>query len=65
MVITITGLREAHRIAGSTDAVRHVVATTAAFAAGQAVGPVFAGALYDATTSFASCSGWQTVRPRT
>lgn len=53
MVITMAGLREAHRIAGSTDAVRHVAATTAAFAVGQAIGPVFAGALYDATTSFA------------
>ncbi len=53
MVITMAGLREAHRIAGSTDAVRHVVAMTAAFATGQTIGPVFAGALYDATASFA------------
>ena len=52
MVITMAGLREAHRIAGSTDAVRHVAAMTAAFAAGQTIGPLFAGALYDATTSF-------------
>ena len=53
MVITMAGLREAHRIAGSADAVRHVAAMTAAFAAGQAIGPVLAGMLYDATTSFA------------
>ncbi len=52
MVITMAGLREAHRIADSTDAVRHVAAMTAAFAAGQAIGPLFAGALYDATGSF-------------
>ena len=52
MVITMAGLREAHRIAGSTDAVRHVAAMTAAFATGQVIGPVFAGALYDATASF-------------
>ncbi|MDE0390807.1 MAG: YbfB/YjiJ family MFS transporter [Rhodospirillales bacterium] len=52
MVITMAGLREAHRIAGSADAVRHVAAMTATFAAGQTVGPVFAGALYDATASF-------------
>lgn len=53
MVITMAGLREAHRIAGSTDAVRHVAAMTAAFAAGQAIGPGFAGALHDVTASFA------------
>lgn len=53
MVITMAGLREAHRNAGSTDAVRHVAAMTAAFATGQTVGPVFAGALYDATGTFA------------
>ena len=52
MVITMAGLREAHRIAGSTDAVRHVAAMTAAFATGQTIGPLFAGALYDVTTSF-------------
>ena len=52
MVITMAGLREAHRIAGATDAVRHVAAMTAAFAAGQTIGPIFAGALYDATASF-------------
>ena len=53
MVITMAGLREAHRVAGSADAVRHVAAMTAAFAAGQTIGPVFAGALYNATASFA------------
>ena len=53
MVITMAGLREAHRIANPADAVRHVAAMTAAFATGQTIGPVFAGALYDATASFA------------
>ncbi len=53
MVITMAGLREAHRVAGAADAVRHVAAMTAAFAAGQTIGPVFAGMLYDATASFA------------
>ena len=54
MVITMAGLREAHRIAGSTHAVRHVAAMTAAFATGQTIGPIFAGMLYDVTASFAS-----------
>ena len=53
MVITMAGLREAHRIATSADAVRHVAVMTAAFAVGQMIGPVFASALYDATASFA------------
>lgn len=53
MVITMAGLREAHRIANPADTVRHVAAMTAAFATGQTIGPIFAGALYDATTSFA------------
>lgn len=53
MVITMAGLREAHRIAASTDAVRRVAAMTAAFAAGQTIGPIFAGTPYDATASFA------------
>ena len=53
MVITMAGFREAHRIACPADAMRHVAAMTTAFAAGQTIGPVFAGALYDATMSFA------------
>lgn len=53
MVITMAGLREAHRIATSTDAARHVAVMTAAFAAGQIIGPVFASALHDATMNFA------------
>ena len=53
MVITMAGLREAHRIATPADAVHHVAAMTAAFATGQTIGPVFASALYDATASFA------------
>ena len=53
MVITMAGLREAHRIATSTDAARHVAVMTAAFAVGQIIGPVFASALHDATTNFA------------
>ena len=52
MVITMVGMKEAHRLAGPADAGRHIAAMTAAFAAGQIIGPVFAGWLYDATSSF-------------
>lgn len=54
MIITMTGMKEAHRIAPPQDVLRHIAIMTASFAAGQIVGPVFAGAVYDATQSFAA-----------
>lgn len=52
MIITMVGMKEAHRIAPSNDAMRHIAVMTAAFASGQMIGPMFAGALYDVTQSF-------------
>ncbi|HZD24885.1 MAG TPA: YbfB/YjiJ family MFS transporter, partial [Alphaproteobacteria bacterium] len=54
MIITMAGMKEAHRIASVHDVQRHIAALTAAFATGQIVGPVLAGWLYEATESFAS-----------
>ena len=53
MIITMTGMQEAHRIAPHQDAMRHIAVMTAAFATGQMFGPVFAGAVYGLTQSFA------------
>lgn len=53
MVITVAGLREAHRLAGPGSAQRHIAAMTAAFAVGQIVGPPAAGWAYDLDQSFA------------
>jgi predicted MFS family arabinose efflux permease len=53
MIITMVGLKEAHRLAPPEDVVRHVGAMTAAFATGQMAGPVFASALHDLTGGFA------------
>ena len=52
MIITMVGMKEAHRIAPSDDAMRHIAVMTAAFASGQMIGPMFAGIIYDATQSF-------------
>ncbi|MGI9414835.1 MAG: YbfB/YjiJ family MFS transporter [Hyphomicrobiales bacterium] len=52
MIVTMAGMKEAHAIAPPEDVVRHIAALTAAFAAGQMIGPVFAGALYEWTQSF-------------
>jgi MFS family permease len=52
MVITMAGIREAHRVSGA-GAQRQVGAMTAAFALGQIMGPVCAGWTYDATGGFA------------
>ncbi len=52
MVITMTGMKEAHRIAPSGDVMRHIAVMTASFATGQIIGPVFAGSIYDLTQSF-------------
>jgi predicted MFS family arabinose efflux permease len=54
MIITMFGIKEAHRIAPPADAQRHIAAMTAAFATGQMVGPLFAAWAYEATGSFAA-----------
>ena len=54
MIITMAGLKEAHVVSTPTDAVRHVAIMTASFAAGQMIGPVFAGWLYEASGGFAA-----------
>lgn len=53
MIVTMTGMKEAHRIAPPEDAMRHVAAMTASFATGQMIGPVFASSVYDLTQGFA------------
>lgn len=52
MIITMTGMREAHRIAPAEDVLRHIAVMTTAFATGQMIGPVFASAVHDLTGSF-------------
>jgi len=52
MIITMMGMKEAHRTAPAHDVMRHISIMTAAFASGQMIGPVFAGSLYDLTQSF-------------
>ncbi len=53
MIITMTGMKEAHRLAPPEDVMRHIAAMTASFATGQMIGPVFASSVYDLTQSFA------------
>ena len=52
MVVTMAGMKEAHRLAGTANAQRLVAMMTAAFAFGQIVGPMLAGWTYDASDSF-------------
>lgn len=52
MVITMTGMKEAHRRAHADDVMRHIAALTGAFAAGQVVGPVLASSLYAVAGDF-------------
>ena len=54
MIITMTGMKEAHRIAPPRDVMRHIAVMTAAFATGQMIGPMFASSVYDLTRSFAA-----------
>lgn len=54
MVITMAGLKEAHRVAGDGNAQHFVAALTFAFAFGQVVGPVLAGWAYEANDSFST-----------
>ncbi len=53
MIITMTGMKEAHRIAPPQDVMRHIAVMTVSFATGQMIGPVFASSVYDLTQSFA------------
>jgi predicted MFS family arabinose efflux permease len=53
MIVTMTGMKEAHRIAPPEDVMRHIAAMTAAFATGQMIGPVFASSVHDLSQSFA------------
>ena len=53
MIITMAGIKEAHRTALPQDVMRHIAVMTASFATGQMIGPVFAGAIHDLTQSFA------------
>lgn len=52
MVITMAGMKEAHRVTGQASAHRLIAALTAAFAIGQIVGPLIAAWAYEATGSF-------------
>jgi len=52
MIITMVGIREAHRLAPPLESMRHIAAMTAAFASGQIIGPIFAGIVFDLTLSF-------------
>lgn len=54
MIVTMTGMKEAHRIAAPEDVMRHIAVMTASFATGQMIGPAFASTVYDATGSFAA-----------
>ncbi|MHA1571245.1 MAG: YbfB/YjiJ family MFS transporter [Alphaproteobacteria bacterium] len=54
MIITMMGIREAHRIAPPHDVMRHIAVMTASFATGQMIGPVFASSLYGLTGSFSA-----------
>ena len=54
MIITMAGIKEAHRIAPPHDVMRHIAVMTAAFATGQMIGPVFASSIYDLTGSFSA-----------
>ncbi len=54
VIITMAGIKEAHRIASAGDVHRHIAAITAAFATGQMVGPALAGWIYDTTQSFSA-----------
>jgi hypothetical protein len=51
MVVTMVGMREAHRIAPPPDVIRHIAVMTTAFATGQVLGPMTASAWFAATGS--------------
>ncbi len=51
MVVTMVGMREAHRLAPPPDVIRHIGVMTTAFATGQILGPIMASAWFAATGS--------------
>jgi predicted MFS family arabinose efflux permease len=51
MVVTMVGMREAHRLAPPPDVIRHIAVMTTAFATGQILGPMMAIAWFAATGS--------------
>ena len=51
MVVTMVGMREAHRLAPPPDVIRHIAVMTTAFATGQVLGPMMASAWFAATGS--------------
>ncbi len=51
MVVTMVGMREAHRLAPPPDVIRHIAVMTTAFATGQILGPMLASAWFAATGS--------------
>jgi len=52
MIITMAGMKEAHRVAPPDDVMRHIGVMTASFATGQIIGPLFASAVYGLTQNF-------------
>lgn len=52
MIITMAGMKEAHRTAAPDDVMRHIAAMTTAFATGQMIGPVFASMLFEISGGF-------------
>lgn len=54
MVITMAGMRETHRMAPGGDVARHIAAMTAAFAAGQMIGPALGGWVFELTGSLSA-----------
>lgn len=61
MIVTMAGMKEAHRIAPEADVMRHIGAMTAAFATGQMAGPVIASALHGLTGGFGVSLGVTSV----
>jgi len=61
MIVTMAGMKEAHRIVPADDVMRHIGVMTAAFAAGQMAGPVFASALHELTGGFGVSLGVTSV----
>jgi MFS family permease len=53
MIITMAGISEAHRTAPPDAVMTHIAGLTAAFAAGQMIGPGLAGLIYEITGTFA------------
>ncbi len=54
MIITMVGLREAHRTAHPDQVTGVIAVMTAAFATGQIIGPIFGSLVYDLTQSFSA-----------